>query len=231
MPRKRAPKLDAWSFSRLNTYETCPLKAKLAFVDKLGVGSNPAMERGSQIHKMAEDMANAKKLPKTFPEELECFDEEFKTVHSMRKSGCEVFTEQKWAFDKDWNPLESFFDHATWCRVVVDLMIVDREKRKAISVDHKTGKIRDEHRDQNKLYACATLSMFQEIEVVECELWYLDQGEIKDDVYKRGDLPELRKYWEKRSKPLLSDRIFAPRPNNLCTWCDFSAAKGGPCKY
>lgn len=230
--------IDAWSFSRLTTYEQCPAKAKYQIIDKLPIKPNAAMDRGAKIHRQAENYVKGKL--RELPEDLQLFDEEFMQLREMfvKKSEHKVMPEQKWAFTRDWVPTE-YFARDTFLRVVVDCAVLNEKEGRLTVIDYKTGKIRDGYDQQLRLYAAAGFALYPFVEQVCTELWYIDQGEIKggpeDDeitgVYVKDEHDDLVKEWDKRIKPMLVDKQFAPKPNNLCKWCDYSKANGGPCEY
>lgn len=236
MPRRAVQRITAWSYSRLTTDELCPLKLKYQAIDKIPIQENDAMKRGQAIHKLAEHTVKASRLPKKFPEELELFEEEFKEVRALKKNkDYEIFTEQQWAFRKDWTEC-SWFAKDCWVRIVVDLGILNKKDGILTIIDHKTGKAREDHKSQLKIYGTGGFCKFPGITTVQAGMWYLDQGFINDESnelveYQADEHDKLLKYWEKRVKPLLADTGFAPKPNNLCSWCDYSDANGGPCKY
>ena len=223
MPTPVIQQIKAWSFSRWSTYEACPLRAKLKFINKRLEPSGPALERGSAIHKLAEEytMGRLKRMPK----ELVSFRDEFKV---LKKSL--LRTEQQWAFDEDWDIVD-WFDRDAWCRMVVDAVHEDAKTSTMRIIDYKTGKIRDEQMVQLDLYCMGGLLRNSAIKTVEAEFWYLDQGEVRKVVYTRKDLPKLKKVWIKNTRAMLADKIFAPRPGNACRWCHFRKDKGGPCEY
>lgn len=228
MPVKKVviPIISAVSFSRLNDYRKCPQFAKFKHVDKLKEPGNKAMDRGSAIHKMAEDFTL--KRIKKLPEELSSFATEFKELIKRKPT-----VEAQWAFDKDWNQVD-WFDADVYCRVKIDCFYLDVKLNRLVVIDHKTGKLNDNHLEQLSLYALSAFSVFDTVDSVEVMMWYLDQGELKPDqpkIYFRSELPELKKLWNKNFKPITSDRRFAPKPSNACGWCFFSKAKSGPCKY
>jgi hypothetical protein len=71
---------------------------------------------------------------------------------------------------------------------------------------------------------------------VRPRLAYVDQGTVYPDedkplIFTPKDIDKLKKTWAKRTKAMLNDTTFAPRPNDKCRWCFFSASKNGPCKY
>lgn len=238
MPRKPLQRITAWSFSRYSTYIICPLQAFFKYTKKIQGPTNDAMSRGKKIHKDAElyCLGEKKRLPKS----LALFDVEFKELRKLAKKRVLQVEEQcQFAFTKSWEPCE-WFSRDAWLRVMFDAMYVDGDT--LVIIDHKTGKIRPQHKDQLELYAVAGFIIGPEhITKVRADLWYLDQGEIVPDPdnpreYTRADAEKLRKEWVKRTKKMLADTTFKPSPGALCRWCYFGksgVAKGGPglCKF
>lgn len=235
MPTKAVKKLTSWSFSRWAMYEECPLKTKLRHIDKLAPKVPPdrkAMDRGTDIHKLAEDytLGTLKKLPP----ELKLFKQEFLQARKAK----DVKVELELAFDRGWNVCDWKDWNRAWVRIKIDLAVKVRKVLKV--VDHKTGRLKTtEYGPQLELYALGGLLEDSKVDTVKTELWFLDQGEIVPDakaeplagIYHRSDLSSLKKKWEIRVAPMLNDTQFAPRPGNYCRWCDYSAKKGGPCKF
>lgn len=240
MPKKVIPikKITAWSFSRYSTYKTCPYKLKLTAIDKLKEPKNQAMERGAQIHELAEQYTKGKIA--RLPPELKLFEAEFKRLKAQfKKKISGMVVEDNWSFTKDWD--ETAWDDWIGCWVRIKLDCAHHENEDTLIVtDWKTGKFRaemnEEYVEQLELYALAALLLHEHLQAVKPRLAYLDQGTIypeegKELVYTRADIPKLKKLWEKRTKAMMNDTVFAPRPNDKCKWCFFSASKNGPCKY
>lgn len=243
---KRIPvtQITAWSFSRYSDYQQCPLKAKLKHIDKIREPANEAMERGAKVHDLAEGYI--KGTVSRLPPELKQFKETFQRLRKQYKKAINgMVVEETWAFTKDW-------DETTWndwvgCWVRIKLDCAEHEDETTLIInDWKTGKYRPEQNEayveQLELYALAALLLHEHVEVVKPRLVYLDHGVVYPDdegvilEFTRKDIPKLKKLWAKRVKPMLNDKIFAPRPNNLCQWCWFGQTKkreGGPalCKY
>lgn len=243
MPKPVVKQITSWSFSRYSDYKSCPFKAKMKHVDKIQEPPNPAMARGGEIHTMAENYIKGKM--KVMPKELKLFADEFKKlkVAYKKKAAVEVFVEDSWAFTDKW--LETVWnDWANcWVRIKLDCahMVEDGVLR---VIDWKTGKCREDNQEdyleQLDLYALGAFLMFPKVMEVRPELKYLDYGITfngKDEplVYKRSDLPKLKKAWEKRVKAMLNDKMFPPRPNKFCGWCFYRKANkangGGQCKF
>jgi len=214
--------ITAWSYSRWRDYEQCPLRAKFKHVDKIKEPSNEAMDRGSAIHKLAEDFACGRL--KLLPVELVKFKSKFLNLKKQK-----VLAEQEWAFDKNWNDV-SWFAKEAWVRVKMDACYVSGEE--VYVIDHKTGKYRaGEYTEQLELYALAALLKFPEAKSAICRLWFLDSGDEASYAATKEELKALKKKWVTRTKAMLNDKRFAPKPGNYCRWCPFSKSKGGTCKF
>ena len=174
------------------------------------------------------------------PPELLAFKAEFAKLRKMYKAKIRKITvEDSWAFRKDWS--ETTWDDWAECWVRIKLDCAHMEEDGVLIVtDYKTGKYREEQNadyvEQLELYSLAAFLKYESVHTVLPRLLYLDLGLIFNGgdeplIHTRADLPRLKKVWEKRTKPLLSDTTFAPRPSNNCRWCHFSSSKSGPCQY
>ena len=200
-------KITSWSYSRYATYEECPAKAKYKFIEKLKEPSAPAMERGNDIHKLAEKFTKGEL--KKLPPELKLFTEQFK---ELKKSSPVV--EESWSFRRDWS--QTTWDDWTgcWLRVKVDAACA--ETNTGYIIDHKTGKQRDGYDTQLSLYALSGFLINPTWEEINTQLWFLDSGSIVEKMYKKEEAASLKKEWEKRVTPMLNDTRFAPKPGNGC---------------
>lgn len=233
--KRPPPRLfTAWSFSRWKDHSDpvsgCPRRARLKHLDKLPEGeTSPAMARGGAIHKEAEDFV--KGLVKKLPATLLNFAAEFKLLRQAK-----ALAEGKWGLDVRWQPV-GFTDWVRcWCRVVLDAHFRP-DPQTARVIDYKTGKVYGDNAEQLELYAVAGFAYYPDVERVETELWYLDQGLIlpekaSDRVYvKKKELAALQKKWRERAIPLLTDKKFVPRPGAHCGRCAYSKARSGPCEF
>lgn len=237
--------LTSWSFSRYSDYKQCPLKCRLKHVDRIKEPVSDALNRGAAIHDLAEQYIKGKVKVRTFPMELKAFEAEFKMLKAQYKKKINgMVVEDNWAFTKDWD--ETQWDNWVQCYVRIKLDCAHHESDEVLIItDWKTGKFRvemnEDYVEQLELYALAALLLHPHIEQVKPRLAYTDQGTIypekpEDMSFTRADIPMLKKKWEKRVKPMMSDKLFAPRPNDKCKWCWYGQSKkaaGGPglCKY
>lgn len=231
--------VKSWSFSRWNEYRGCPAKFKYKALDKLPEPPSPAMERGTAIHKLAEDYTNGKL--RTLPAELKLFKDEFKALRGQKVK----MVEEQWAFKSDWSLTKWNDWSGCWLRVKLDVAYINAEHNALVPIDHKTGKFRDEKNDeyllQLDLYGVAGFAQVPTVDVVSPRLWYIDQGRVFPDPdandaeeeieYFPKDIKLMRKKWEDRVKPMFMDRTFKPTPGDACRFCHFRKSNGGPCKY
>ena len=215
------PQITSWSFSRWAEYEKCPLRAKLKFIDKLKEPSGPALEKGVRVHQLAQDYVEG--TLKRLPLELKLFAQPFR---DLKKIGAKC--EQDWAFTTRWEPTGWFAPDA-WLRVKTDVVYVDDADMTVI--DHKTGKQYPDHATQLELYALAGFLVVPEAGWVHAHDWYLDTGLTREGTFSRCDTDTLKKEWLQRTKPMLKDTKFCPRPGSHCRWCIFKKEEGGQCPY
>ena len=227
-----------WSNSRLNLYEQCPLKAKLQDLDKAPSGPKSIhMERGIKFHTIAEEYV--KGVGRTMPPELKRHADLFKELRKQfKKDPASMVVEDTWAFKKDWSGTHTKDWAECWLRVKVDC--AQRVGNVVYIYDFKTGRFRpddiEDYESQLELYALAGLLALSGIGkdlVIDPKLIYLDGGEIHParERFTTKDIPRLKKAWEKRVKPMLTDKKFAPRPNKYCYSCWFRKDNSGPCKF
>lgn len=231
----------SWSFSRYSDYRRCPLAAKLKHLDKIPEPKNAAMDRGAQIHNLAEDYLKGK-VAKLAPE-LQAFAKEFKQLRDLYKRRLQpMAVEDTWAFTAAWDQTRWDDWVGCWVRIKLDCAHqVDGDVM--VITDWKTGKFRpelhEEYLEQLELYALGALLTYPHIQAAAPFLAYTDEGKVcpeRAQLYVRDDVDRLKALWSKRVGPMFKDRTFAPRPNDKCKWCWYGQAKkaaGGPglCKY
>jgi len=216
MATKKA-KQTAWSYSRLNGFETCPKKFWHLSVRKdIREAESEAMRYGKMVHKALE-LRVGKNKP--MPLNLRYLDKYAKTLAESKGN---KLTEQQLAIDNNFEPCD-WFSKDTWCRAIIDLAIVNGTH--AIVIDYKTGKISS---DFTQLRLAGVLLMLHMPEIQTVDLAYLWTKDKKMTKYEDGPLtrddikhvvlelmPRLKKY-EKAHRT----ESFPARPGFLCkNWC------------
>ena len=214
-------RIKSWSYSTLKSYKTCPLKVKLAKIDRTPEPSSPQMERGTRIHALAEDYLKHK--IDDVPSELSRFHTD---IITMREQGASA--EEEWGFNREWEPVP-WSDPSCWLRMKIDVKYLNADW--LLIADWKTGRRYDDHRGQMSIYALGGFIKHPEVHDVTASMIYTDSGESWSETFTRDEVPDLISWWEDQSRPLLNDEVFAPRPGPHCRWCFYSKHKNGNCEF
>jgi len=235
------PRIEAWSYSRWNTYEQCPFKAKCLYIDKLPEPEAAPLVRGKKVHEDIEAWLLGR--VKDAPPEIEKLKEQYEAL-KKQKPLCEL----ELAFDKDWKPVD-WFSKGAWCRIKIDALVPPRlgvrgKNPKAYIVDHKTGSVDKrtgrlkelkaaEYQPQLELYALGAFLKYETAQEAVTELYFVDAGETRggEHVFFQHGRNDLIALWQQRVAPMLADEQFAVRPGDYCKFCHFRRGNGGPCPY
>jgi hypothetical protein len=228
--------IKTWSYSRLTVFEQCPLRAKLAFIDRIPEPERPlppgktehANDRGTRIHEAAEMFVRGgvELIP-----ELQHFLPEFENLRTLYAQG-KVSLEGEWGINREWKPV-AWMDRDVWCRVKLDAM-VRLHPEQAVVIDYKTGKKSGnevKHAEQGQLYAVGTANRNPELEEVIVEFWYTDQNEITSKIYDLDDIEHFRQKFHDRGITITSAMEFPAKPNIFnCKWCPYGPKGTGHCQ-
>lgn len=227
--------ISAWSYSRLATFEQCPFRAKLAYVDKIPEPERPlppgktehANDRGSRIHEAAERFVRGE--TELIPE-LATFAPELTELRENYKRGC-VSLEGEWGFDREWTPV-AWMAPEVWARIKLDAMVTLNDEV-AVVIDYKTGKKSGnevKHSDQGRLYAVGTILKCPTVQMITTEFWYTDQDDITSTTYTRNEVLQMQERFTSRALRMTSATEFPARPNKFnCKWCPYSPKGTGHC--
>jgi len=224
--------IKAWSFSGLQVYESCPYRAYLRYIQR-----EPEPEakpdapnvRGSRIHDEAECFVRGTG-PLTAG--LKKFKEQFEELKTLFNSGI-VELEENWGIDNEWNPC-SWDDQQLWGRIKLDAFVrVDQASCRVI--DYKTGKSwgnEVKHTQQGIVYGITALMRYPEIDAVQVEFWYTDEGKCKPRVYSREQLMKQLPKLNARAVAMTSATEFPFKANKYnCKWCPYRPGNTGVCEW
>lgn len=228
--------IKSWSYSRLTVFEQCPLRAKLAFLDKVSEPDRPlppgktehANDRGTRIHDAAEKFVRG---GVKLVHELKAFEEEFLKLRELYAEG-KVSLEGEWAIDKDWEPV-GYHDRDVWARIKLDAF-VQLSDTHAVVIDYKTGKRfgnEIKHGEQTQLYQLASFLRYPHLETIDVELWYTDIDEIHKMRFTKAQGLRFFQNFDRRGKAITSETKFPANPNIFsCKWCPYGPKGTGHCK-
>lgn len=230
--------IPAWSWSRLEVYESCPYRAYLSYVERIptkelvppeGKDEHP-LTRGTRVHQAAEDFVTRDIL---LVEELAAFEEQFETQRCQYQENPDAcIVEAEWAIDQNWQPTGWSSPNA-WGRMKLDWGYVDGPNMTI--VDYKTGnKYATKHVQQGQLYALAARAHFPEVENFNVAFWYLDKNDVLEHSYSAIKIDVLRDGFDRRAKTMTMATDFPPRPSGYtCRFCPYGEGKDGNkyCEY
>lgn len=209
-----AKKPVAWSYSVLDSYETCARRHYETRIGKRVVEKETdALRWGNKVHKALELYAKGEAR---LPEEL---GDNAQYVDALLAMDGKLVVEKKFALNKALQPVE-YFAKDVWVRGVLDISKIG-EKR-AIILDWKTGK-RNPDSDQLKLFAGATFALYPWIdECVTGFVWLKDKA-LDKEFFRRDQVTEI---WDgflprvKRLEHAFEKDHWPPKPSGLCkSWC------------
>jgi RecB family exonuclease len=230
-PSKLGP-VSSWSYSSLKVFEECPYRTYIQKVKRIPEPSSPAADRGTAIHKLAEDYVKGEldKMPSELnPSKFKDDFEELRQLYTEAK----VEIEGEWGFNTDWNPT-GWMSPDTWARIKLDAMVLQSDTSARV-IDYKTGKkFGNEipHSQQCLLYAIGTFFKYPVLEFVQTELWYLDKGEKTIRGFNREEAMQFAPGYHSRAVKMTTCTEFSPTPSNdSCRWCPYGKGEHPECRW
>lgn len=229
-----------WTFTKLTTYEACPFKARLKFIDKVRVPEKSVFVRGNAVHEIMELYLTNQLVRKDMyaalaEHNIVLSKNIYKMLHTLKRQYVEdsdrVLCEKAVGLDRNWQELPDWFHPDTWARIKMD--VIHHNKRATLEIiDFKTGKMYPEHEDQAIIYGVAGWRMYQEIpyRTVRIKHVYLDHGHIEATNFRIIDLEYIEGKILKRIEKMEKEKNFDATPSkSKCQWCEFSTKRGGCC--
>lgn len=204
----------AWSYSRLDSFETCPRRFWHLNVKKdVKEVESDAMIEGKTTHKAFELRIRDGKI---LPIHLRIHEPAIKMIC---QSAGEKIVEQQIALDVNWQPVE-WYSKDAWLRVKSDL--TQYNGAYGVVWDWKTGRPHDDFTQLN-LNAAVLLHLAPEIDVV-CPVYYWTKSRKVQagDRIKRTEVSDI---WGPILKRVAAYQAahdkddFPPRENYFCAGC------------
>jgi CRISPR/Cas system-associated exonuclease Cas4 (RecB family) len=223
----------ALSHSRLSTYNQCPRKFKLQFLDKAfpqeDADKSPHLVRGNNVHKALEGYV-VKRLSgqnDIQPSSLKEVETTKPLIDRLFQEFDMIMPEAQVAVDSEYKKVE-WFDSNAYYRVIMD--IIGKGDSTAFVGDYKTGKINDYsgYGGQLHLTAAITFCVFEDVQDVTAAYLYVDHQKVNKIKFHRSELPALIQHFDAEHVKVNSDKEFKPVPNDFCKWCPATKAQ---CPY
>tara|TARA_R110002167_G_scaffold40973_6_gene125480 strand:+ start:2863 stop:3534 length:672 start_codon:yes stop_codon:yes gene_type:complete len=211
-------KLKTWSYSAATTFEKCPRQYYHLYVAK-DVKTDPNQQHflyGNEVHKAAElYVRDGVALPGKFDMFQSILDK-------VKQIPGDKYCEHKIGLTKDLEPT-GFFDDNVWWRGVIDLLIIDKDKKLATVIDYKTGKS-SQHADtrQLSLMGVGVFKHFPDVDNIKSALMFLVSKELIKEDYNSKKVDDMFEEWGKmihRIDTAYETDVFNAVPNFGCRWC------------
>ncbi len=215
------------SKSQINTFQQCPYKWKLLYIDKRKSEPNPAMARGIQVHSNIEsfyknvDVKAGKIVSKKPLGELG----QFQKFEQKRIQSC---VDEKGKFNlKYFKPLFQelmISDPKLMLRGVVDAIYVHPKDKGIIIIDWKTGKYRPNFLSKYRFELAVYKELLERKMHMNAKYWgiyFVDADKLFFEEVKSISIKAMYKTVEKvRAEIKAGD--YKCKPGILCNWCEFS---------
>jgi CRISPR/Cas system-associated exonuclease Cas4 (RecB family) len=204
----------AWSYTALNSYETCPRRHWALRVGK--VVFEPESEElrwGKKVHTALEKCING---TAPLPPELSYME---KVVYKLTSRHGNKVVEKQLAIDSSLRPVR-WFDKTAWCRGIIDYGLIGTQN--AVLLDWKTGKRKPDN-DQLKLFAALMFAHEPYLQQISTAFVWVKDKKLDSDSFTREQTGALWDVFLPRVKRLDNAHqtdTWEPKPSGLCgKWC------------
>ena len=206
-----------WGISKWRDFEQCPAMYHAKYVTKEWKESpNDAMLRGQAVHK---DFEDAIKYELKLRDEFAAHQSMVDNLVSMKLKGSTVVPEFKFGLSVNYQRVDYFKGERLRVRCGLDVYVLD-DRRQALIIDWKTGKPKQEHRQDAEFYgSCAHVGLGNLGTSVMYH--YVDDPNASFMVKIEDATAHLSNWWQKfdyADKMIASGSIPAVSCN-ACAWC------------
>lgn len=202
----------AWSWSALDSFETCPRRHNLTKVVKAFPEQENQQMRDGQLFHRALELRIEK--GKTLPPHMKKCEPIVQRLESLARDG-DICAERKIGLTRDFEEC-GYFDNGVWLRVVLDCQI-DLPDRSLI-IDWKTGKSKEGY-DQLALSAAVKFAITPTADKVTTSYFWFQENRITSETFVREDAPRIWQDFMPRVIKLeraIVENDFPPKQSGLC---------------
>lgn len=228
-----------FSFSAINTYNTCPYAYRLSYIDKKPRVNNAFAQFGLAVHKVLEDYFLGKKDIWDLEKAYKDYYSQYVTIDYPPNKFVDLsdsYFEAGLKFFKEFEPpIEDFdvistesailFDLTDDIRVTArpDLVLKDNKTGKIILFDYKTAKLKtskkareeqiEGYMHQMNLYAHA-LKLGEKINIDEIRIWFIRDNEVVSKEVSEEDIKQSLDWFKDTINFIKSDENWIPNNSN-----------------
>lgn len=231
-----------FSYSRFDTYLSCPSKYYYSYIQKEPRQFGPAATLGNIIHSTLENTLNSlepidfRALKQEYIKNIPEWDPDQQISRDLIDAGHVMIDE---FYDQNMDKTFNIYEKELGFNFVIGsysingfIDRVDIIDNRVNIVDYKTGKWEVSAKDvpsnlQLGIYALAASLIFPEKEIY-AELYYLRSGRKKGHLFSSDDIDSVKVRLIDTAKKIVDDTNFLPTDQHrICSYCDH--AKSGAC--
>lgn len=210
------------SISKVQTFEQCPFKYKLTYIDLIPTEKTEPLQKGEDLHKIFEEVIKKKpttllelrklldthRLSGKYKDQIENFYEFNEKISQEGKVKIPEFVELE-LFDKEENIIG-----------IVDR--VDKTKQNLIILDYKTGKEHPigDHYFQLGVYVYLFEKLHKSV-ATHWGIFYSATGKLMIEKVDRKVVKESIEKLRRMGVEIKTSKDYPKCPSALCGWCPF----------
>lgn len=213
--------LPAWSYTALDTFESCPRRFFHRYILKEQEPESEAQRKGKAVHKALEDRVKGTPLPECYVQ----YNPIAESIVQAYEKGMKVYTEMKMGLTRDMQPC-GFFDKNVWGRAAADVIL--KNGTTCIVFDYKTGKRREKDLQMDVLALFISKHFPQVKKITGCNLWLEDNDIGTPRVYLTHQLEAVWLNILRRVQAMekaLASNAWPECPSGLCSFCPVRACQ------
>ena len=205
----------AYSYSAIKAFKNCQRQYyETKILKKYPFVETEAIMYGKDVHKALEDCIGENKP-------LGPHSRFQPVVDAIKNITGEKLTEYEMALDDNLNPC-GFLSNEVFIRGIADIVVIDKEKKRAYIGDYKTGSAKYPDTDQLELMALMIFRHFPEIEHVKAALLFIVHDKVVTAEYHRKEAKQKWVLWLDKINVMEEAarmNIYQESPSGLCPWC------------
>ena len=220
--------MTTYSFSRISTYQQCPLQYKFQYIDKLPTKPSIHLIKGSKVHSMLEKIEAFEYNPNTeYHDIIKNFIEselgqEILSRPSIREHKIKL-NENLEADDSLTKENTRFVGFIDRINIYTETSPEGETIRNVELIDYKTGKYKEPKYQDFQQLILYGLYMFNkyDIDSILLRFVYVEHNLENTLLLDRSSYDVYKSKLQKDIETIEQDTTFAKKPSKLCPWCDF----------
>ncbi len=219
----------SYSYSKISTFDSCPFKYKLKYIDKIKVPfeDSATFEKGKFIHSLFEFYPDIPEFEFKFKQVEEQKQSYVLLVENLFKSNKVLkflysdsvlhYREKQFYLDNDLKEVPT--RDVAFIDGIIDY--VGKYKDTLLLVDWKSGKTQKyASLDQLKFYSLWAFNNY-DIEKIQVSLFFVEQNEVKIEIISRSDYENIKSYYFNKINTIENETEFKKNRSKSCEYCPF----------